>query len=545
MKKQHADQLILQYRDKLFGFALEKMRNIAQAEELAANIVCEVYASFLNAEEIVNPDGYVYRVASNVCAKYIHRLVTGRSFADVSERTVPQEDHTQENLENAEELARLRREIGFLSERQRTVIYLHYYEKKSVSEIAARLNISAGTVKWHLSDARCTLKEELTMETTNSSLTVNPIRFTSMGIDGYPGEKGSTEDIFDTRLKQNIAFACYHTPMSAEEIAKALSIPAAYIEDELKILAEYGYLDPTDRRKNPKYRTNMYITDVRRLNKKAEDDLYREAAEKYCDSVYPGLFAAFDAAEDHWGFFCDGNDKNFMKYTLVMVYNLCHLDGFRSEIRERFERFKVSRPDGGCFIAHANVTDDCRTKPKTDPYWSCGYMFHDNGTIGKCSFDCRFSSRSENTWQDDLDSDWDSLYEFIRAGCDPKRIAPEKYKRLCDKGYIDRDRVQIVSHYSDEKYKMGDLQKLLLDRAPALPEEIRAYSKSFDDRLYELLKELYPAHIRPICRMYCTNALAEGSFIPYLIERMLERGMLKPLTELQKKNVFSVLLYQK
>lgn len=542
MNKQQTDRLILQYREKIFGFALEKMRNISQAEELAADIVCEVYASFLNAEEIANPDGYVYRVASNVYAKYIHRLATGRSFADVGEMTVPQEDRVQEDLENAEELIRLRQEIGFLSERQRTVIYLHYYEKSSVSEIAARLNISAGTVKWHLSDARCTLKEELMMETTNNSLTVNPIRFASMGIDGYAGEKGSTADIFDTRLKQNIAFACYHTPMSAEEIARTLNIPAAYIEDELKTLVEYGYLDPTDRGKNPKYRTNMYIIDSRRLNKEAKDDLYREAAEKYCDSVYPKLFEAFDAAEDSWGFFCDGNDKNFMKYSLVMAYNPYHLGDFGSETRNNF---KVSRPDGGCFIAHANVTDDCQAKPKEDPYWCCGYMFRNDGTIGKISLDCRFSERSEDTWLDDLDSDWASLYEFIRAGCDPKKIAVEKYKRLCDKAYIHNDRVQVVSHYSDERYKTEDLKRLLRDKAPALPGEIRAYAKSFDDRLYELLKELYPAHIRPICRMYCTNALAEGDFVPYLIEKMLERGMLKPLTELQKKSVFSVFLYQK
>lgn len=542
MKKQHADQLILQYRDKCFGFALEKMRNIAQAEELAADIVCEVYASFLNAEEIVNPDGYVYRIASNVYAKYIHRLVTGRNFADVGEITVPHEDRVQENLENVEDLLRLRQEIGFLSERQRTVIYLHYYEKKSVSEIAARLHISAGTVKWHLSDARCALKEELTMETTNNSLTVNPIRFASMGIDGYPGEKGSTRDIFDTRIKQNIAFACYHAPMSAEEIARTLNIPAAYIEDELKPLVEYGYLDPTDRGKNPKYRTNMYITDNRKCNEAPVNELYREAAEKYCDLVYPKLFEAFDAAEDNWGFFCDGNDKNFIKYSLVMAYNPYHLGGFGSETRDNF---KVKRPDGGCFIAHACVTDDCQVKPKEDPYWCCGYMFHNDGTIGKVSLDCRFSERSEETWLDDLNSDWTSLYEFIRAGCDPKKIAVEKYKRLCDKAYIDNDRVQVVSHYSDELYKMEDLKRLLLEKAPALPEEIKAYAKDFDDRLYELLKDLYPAHIRPICRMYCTNALAEGDFVPYLIEKMLERGILKPLTELQKKSVFSVFLYQK
>lgn len=142
MDKNSADRLILMYRDKIFGFALSKMRSIAMAEELSADIVCEVYNSFLNAENIVNPDGYVYRAASNVYARYVHRLATGRNFEDISDVSLPYYDRTQENMENAETLAKLRREIGFLSQRQRTVIYLHYYEKKSAAEIAKTLAIS-------------------------------------------------------------------------------------------------------------------------------------------------------------------------------------------------------------------------------------------------------------------------------------------------------------------------------------------------------------------------------------------------------------------
>ena len=33
--------------------------------------------------------------------------------------------------------------------------------------------------------------------------------------------------------------------------------------------------------------------------------------------------------------------------------------------------------------------------------------------------------------------------------------------------------------------------------------------------------------------------------IPYLVEEMLERGMLKPLTDEQKKSVFTVFAYDK
>lgn len=161
MKKQYADQLILQYQNKIFGFALEKMRNISQAEELASNIVCEVYKSFLNAENIINTDGYVYRIARNVYARYIHILNEGKNFENINEITMPFYDDGFYKQENEETFAELRRQIGYLSQRQRTIIYLHYYEKKSAKDIAQKLGISEGTVKWHLSDARSALKEEL------------------------------------------------------------------------------------------------------------------------------------------------------------------------------------------------------------------------------------------------------------------------------------------------------------------------------------------------------------------------------------------------
>ncbi len=74
------------------------------------------------------------------------------------------------------------------------------------------------------------------------------------------GSKGDTRDMFDTQLKkQNIAFACYYTPLTAEEIARTIGVPLTYVADELKILEEYGYIDRMDNSKNPKFRTNMFF----------------------------------------------------------------------------------------------------------------------------------------------------------------------------------------------------------------------------------------------------------------------------------------------
>lgn len=530
MKKQCADLLISQYQDKIFGFALHKMRSISSAEELAADIVCEVYSSFLKSEEIANPDGYVYRVAGNVYARHIRRLKTDIQCLDISNYILPFYDSAFENCEHEEDLARLRKEIGYLSERQRKIIYMHYYENKSVAEIGRLLNISSGTVKWHLSDARTTLKEELTMEKHNEDLSLNPITFCSMGHNGNPGSKGDTANMFDTRLKQNIAWSCYFTPLTMKEIARKLNVPCAYIADELKALYEYGYIDKLDNSQNPKYRTNMYIIDERAFDR-SEHDRFRDAALKYCEEFYEKVFADFEHSDDNWGLSCDGNDKNFMKYNLVM---LCTMFTPRQDYGDSFEQYMVKRPDGGCFIAHAHISNTPVTCAEENRYWCCGYMTRSSENYQSIQLDCRFSSRN-GLWQDNPGSDWQALYDFITNGCDKNVLSPENYKRLCDKGYICQDRVQVMTTHVPLKE--------LIEQKAALPESLTAYAKEFDKKQFEWHKPHFPEHILPIAKLYCTNCLNDSRFVPYLVEAMLEKEMLQPLTEIQKKSVFSVFDY--
>lgn len=532
MKKQYADQLISQYQNKIFGFALEKMRSISSAEELASDIICEVYSSFLRSKEIKNPDGYVYRIARNVYAKHIRNLKTNAVCMDISELILPFYDSGFEKSEHYDDLQRLRKEIGYLSERQRKIIYMHYYEDKSVAEIGKLLHISAGTVKWHLSDARSSLKEELIMEKYNDDLALNPITFCSMSHNGSVGSKGDTADMFDTRLKQNIAWSCYFTPLTVEEIARKLNVPCTYIADEVNILYEYGYLDRPDNGKNPRYRTNMYITD-RRTFKTSERDRFKAAAQKYCAEFYEKVFADFDNSNDNWGLFCDGNDKNFMKYTLVM---LCTLLMANQNSPDRFESYRVKRPDGGNFIAHACITDHDNEETEENPYWACGYMTRASDSYQSIQLDCRFSSRSKLLWQDNLNSDWQSLYDFIKGGCDKSALPPENYKRLCDKGYIFHDKVQVLSTHTP-------LSKLIEKRV-SFPESLVEYAEEFDRQQYKEQCQYYPEHIRPLAKLYCTDCLNESLFVPYLIETMLEKGILKPLADLQKKSVFSIFVYE-
>ena len=97
MDKKTADKKIFEYRDRIFGFALERQRNIDQAQELASDIMYEVYRAFLKPGDIANPDGYVYRISRNVWSKFVHKLETGRRFEDISNMELASPDENNDD----------------------------------------------------------------------------------------------------------------------------------------------------------------------------------------------------------------------------------------------------------------------------------------------------------------------------------------------------------------------------------------------------------------------------------------------------------------
>ena len=71
MEKQKADEIIIEYLPKIYGFAIKKSFLYQEAEELCSDIVEEVYLSLLAAEEIYNVEGYVWRISQHVYSKFV------------------------------------------------------------------------------------------------------------------------------------------------------------------------------------------------------------------------------------------------------------------------------------------------------------------------------------------------------------------------------------------------------------------------------------------------------------------------------------------
>lgn len=259
-------------------------------------------------------------------------------------------------------------------------------------------------------------------------------------------------------------------------------MPIAYIEGELRKLVEWGYIDQVDSSKNPKYLTNMYITDSRE-DFSEEANIKKEVAKFLCEKFFKDLFEKFDKAEDNWGMICPNNDKNYLKYNLVMMA----LSSFGNDW-ENWEELAVKRPDGGNFIACATVTDDCVRQKPDDKYAGCGYMYdqvwRDNKQVLQSKqYNCIYSDRKID-WRSNAQEDWEDLYSYLSNGCDKEKISVSSFSNLSEKGYIadGENQVTVIN------VKDGNLVTVINNFVAnhiQIPKFIFEEGKKVDERLYE------------------------------------------------------------
>lgn len=530
MEKSRADKIITDYYKKLYGFALSKMTDINKAEELASRIVLEVYSSLLKADEIVNVNGYIYRIACNVFARYIGERKESAHLA-IDSVFLPDSVDFERNLIDEEEAKNLRREIAYLSETQRRIVVMHYYDNLKLGEISEKLSIPLGTVKWHLYEAKNSLKEGIEMKRTPGTLGINPVKFIKMGHSGNAGSKGDTLDFLRNSLTQNIAYAAYYSPKTVNEIAEELGVSPIFVEDEVRTLEEYGFMD---RLGGGKYRTNIYITETTDEIDRKKQLLNEEYAKILCEEYIPSVFEAVKKL-DMSRIYIPDNDLNFLMWSvIILAIGKTSMD---IEIWKELSKYSVKRKDGGDYLASAEVEPDFDLS-RNKQYSTCGDMTRTNErySTGAWQFDTYYDSRTGG-WRDNLESDFDSLYEHISGRIHKDDVSLEKYQRLYEKGYLikdgDKDKVaMIVTTYSGD-----ELMNLIPDFDEKLTKKLEKYCKEY----YELTKDCVADHMLPLHKIYCRSKWTNGRMRMTVIEHLLKSGVLTLPTEEQKATLTTVL----
>ncbi len=153
------DTLVQLYMRSAFLVAFRGVGNREDAED----VVQESFVAaleHLGSFEIGRPFGpWLMRVVMNRAATLRRR----RALRDTEEERdgVSTRPSALDESERADLREHLVRALGMLSERQRLIVTLFDVDDRTSTEIGEMLGLSAGTVRWHLHEARRTLRSAL------------------------------------------------------------------------------------------------------------------------------------------------------------------------------------------------------------------------------------------------------------------------------------------------------------------------------------------------------------------------------------------------
>ncbi|MBQ8552123.1 MAG: RNA polymerase sigma factor [Clostridia bacterium] len=518
MDKALCDSLILEYTSKLYGFAVNKTNSIERAEELASRITLEVYASLLRRDSVANIPAYIYRIAENVWARFCdesHRT----SWCDICDFDLTDGSDFTERIMESETYAKLRVEIAHLSKIRREILMLHYYDSMKLADIAAKLKIPLGTVKWHISGAKSELKEGMDTMRNIGKLGLAPIEFTNMGHDGQPGKKGDTSSFLERRLTQNIAYAAYHNARSINEIADELGVSPVFVADEVAILEEYGFMDKVS---GDKYLTNILIYEPSRELAEKEHGIFCRYAKKVRELYVPRLIEALHGY-DRTNIYIPENDENLLLWSGI-AYALCS-DRLCSNNRSDAYKYAVPRKDGGNYIAFAELAASFDISFDARKYSCCGNMTRgsDKYPVRAWQIGTNYDTRNGG-WSDNLYTDYEYLYEFYTGKIEKSAENIEKYERLHKRGLLTSDdKVNIVCIIGGKEWmNQNNFTKSL----PMGGSEMDALRDALAEELSSLHAPMTPPHMLPLRREYIKNSLLSNSVRMRVLELLVADGTL-------------------
>lgn len=144
-------------------------------------------------------------------------------------------------------------------------------------------------------------------------------------------------------------------------------------------------------------------------------------------------------------------------------------------------------------------------------------------------------------WKDNLESDYAALYRFIKGELPKTAGTLDRYVRLYDRGLLvnvdGKDEVNVIV----QKINM-DIENKLLE---IINKNCLPASDVFKKKLQVLIqkrvameKQYFPQHMHEMLEIHRTVI---GINKIKVMDELLERGVLKPLTERQKKGVMVIL----
>lgn len=443
-------EILAQYTDILLSAAIRKCGGLQDAEDLVGDTLLAALNALARGEEVLDAEAWLFSVLrrrynDRLRRKYRATLVSFDAGFDVADDTGVDDDLLAQ--ETREEV---RRQVAFLGEQYRTCVVRHYFRGERIADIAAALGIPEGTVKSRLNFGRKQMKKGIAEMQNFNELSHTPkyLHLCNSSSCGRNMEPMSLtgEDV----LAQNLLITAYEKPLTPADIARAVGVPAAYVEPVItKLVREELMCETGDGR--------VYTDFI----------IYRS---EDCAKYNPDKIA-----------FCRDNQDAYLDEIRDVLRRLRET-GFSSPRLERFILIDIAaaalwqagephrkpqifpdRPNGGRWIAFATVYNDRSMKTeipaeKQAPRnWGMGgqrnthireymggqdlVMFNYDTALNPCGFG-KLESLGCHTFMENEEA-FLKLSYLIKKGIDPTTAGfPEKQLAgipgLCEEGFLAR-----------------------------------------------------------------------------------------------------------
>lgn len=159
------EQLVKRHQNRVYRMALHNLRREEDAWDVSQEIFIKVYNARSGYVENAKFTTWLYRIANNAIIDRLRQFSRNNKNVSMDDLLSEPEDQgrgSHHHVEHGEMKQQMSIALSALSERQRGMVILKYYEGCSVKEIAEVFDCAVGTVKATLFQAVKHLKNNLT-----------------------------------------------------------------------------------------------------------------------------------------------------------------------------------------------------------------------------------------------------------------------------------------------------------------------------------------------------------------------------------------------
>ena len=161
IRRRDLDGLFNEYYPRIFNYVYYRTLNSSLADELTSDVMVKVVQSYRTFDASRgNLDAWMFRIARNTLFSHYRssRTTVDLDAVNPSVFSYTEDDQLDERGETVREL------LEVLTDEERELIYLKYWEELSNKEIAERLDLNPSTVSTHLWRANNKMRDALGKE---------------------------------------------------------------------------------------------------------------------------------------------------------------------------------------------------------------------------------------------------------------------------------------------------------------------------------------------------------------------------------------------